>query len=278
MLMCPLMTVMQEDGFLAVALKYHHVVCRLISRHIAGERHALLEQLQQLFAEALADAGENYRNAAEVGMEVDADNESHVDRQYSIRRDIVDVNGKEYENVVEGHRLLQLIEVPAYIDNMHDLLEFRVRGNIPQDKAKMLKNRVSQYFGSPSAHTVKVRKMVENVDDFDYIIVKSEFEALVLECSLIKQHTPKYNILLKDSKTYPWICVSADEFPRTMATTVGTRHAVSTKTIRREKGYIKYLSLNEQINHDNSYRNFEEIVLYHNRTMLQQLILQSQVC
>ncbi|MBR0112130.1 MAG: nucleotide excision repair endonuclease, partial [Clostridia bacterium] len=60
-------------------------------------------------------------------------------------------------------------------------------------KAKALKNRVSQYFGSQNTHTKKVRKMVENVDDFDYILCGSEFEALVLECSLIKQHTPKYN-------------------------------------------------------------------------------------
>lgn len=79
-------------------------------------------------------------------------------------------------------------------------------------KAKALKNRVSQYFGSPSAHTVKVRKMVENVDDFDYIIVKSEFEALVLECSLIKQHTPKYNILLKDDKGYHYIKIAGDDW------------------------------------------------------------------
>ena len=55
-------------------------------------------------------------------------------------------------------------------------------------KAKALKNRVSQYFGSEHNHTVKVRKMVENVDDFDVILTDSEFEALVLECSLIKQH------------------------------------------------------------------------------------------
>ena len=68
-------------------------------------------------------------------------------------------------------------------------------------KAKNLKNRVSQYFqpNNPS-HTEKVRRMVENVEDFDYIVVGSEFEALVLECSLIKQNAPKYNILLKDDK------------------------------------------------------------------------------
>ena len=72
-------------------------------------------------------------------------------------------------------------------------------------KAKNLKNRVSQYFGNVSGHTVKVRRMVENVHDFDYIIVGSEFEALVLECSLIKQNKPKYNILLKDDKGYYFI-------------------------------------------------------------------------
>ena len=77
-------------------------------------------------------------------------------------------------------------------------------------KAKNLKNRVSQYFGNVSGHTVKVRRMVENVNDFDYIIVGSEFEALVLECSLIKQNKPKYNILLKDDKGYYYIRHKAD--------------------------------------------------------------------
>ncbi len=72
-------------------------------------------------------------------------------------------------------------------------------------KAKKLKNRVSQYFGSQNKHSIKVRKMVENVDDFDYILTDSEFEALVLECSLIKQNMPKYNILLKDAKGYSYI-------------------------------------------------------------------------
>lgn len=72
-------------------------------------------------------------------------------------------------------------------------------------KAKNLKNRVSQYFGYRSNHSTKVRRMVENVEDFDYIIVSGEFEALVLECSLIKQYSPKYNILLKDDKGYSYI-------------------------------------------------------------------------
>jgi len=79
-------------------------------------------------------------------------------------------------------------------------------------KAKALKNRVSQYFGSQHNHTEKVRKMVENVEDFDYILCGSEFEALVLECSLIKQHSPKYNILLKDDKGYSYIKVTGGEW------------------------------------------------------------------
>lgn len=77
-------------------------------------------------------------------------------------------------------------------------------------KAKALKNRVSSYFGSQNNHTVKVRKMVENVEDFDYIMCDSEFEALVLECSLIKQHSPKYNILLKDDKGYHYIKITSN--------------------------------------------------------------------
>ncbi|MDY6017397.1 MAG: excinuclease ABC subunit UvrC [Oscillospiraceae bacterium] len=79
-------------------------------------------------------------------------------------------------------------------------------------KAKALKNRVSSYFGSQNNHTTKVRKMVENIEDFDYIMCDSEFEALVLECSLIKQHSPKYNILLKDDKGYHYIKIINGEW------------------------------------------------------------------
>ncbi len=75
-------------------------------------------------------------------------------------------------------------------------------------KAKALKNRVSQYFGSDKNHDEKVRRMVSQVEDFETIITDSEFEALILECSLIKQHNPKYNILLKDDKGYHYIKIS----------------------------------------------------------------------
>ena len=84
-------------------------------------------------------------------------------------------------------------------------------------KAKALKNRVSQYFGSHTNHSPKVIKMVENVDTFDYIVTDSEFEALVLECSLIKQHSPRYNILLKDDKGYSYIKITNEPWQRIKA-------------------------------------------------------------
>ena len=72
-------------------------------------------------------------------------------------------------------------------------------------KAKKLKNRVSQYFQDTASHNEKTRAMVSQVDHFDTIFVSSEFEALILENSLIKRHQPRYNILLKDDKGYPFI-------------------------------------------------------------------------
>lgn len=81
-------------------------------------------------------------------------------------------------------------------------------------KAKALKNRVTQYFGSGNQHTEKVRRMVSNVEDFEYILCESEFEALILENSLIKQNQPKYNILLKDDKGYSYVKITADKWKR----------------------------------------------------------------
>ncbi len=72
-------------------------------------------------------------------------------------------------------------------------------------KAKKLKNRVTQYFQDTASHTPKTRLMVSHIDHFDVIVAASEFEALVLECSLIKRYMPKYNILLKDDKGYPYL-------------------------------------------------------------------------
>ncbi len=81
-------------------------------------------------------------------------------------------------------------------------------------KAKALKNRVTQYFGSNTNHTAKVIKMVENVYDFDTIICDTEYESLMLENSLIKQHQPKYNILLKDDKGYHYIKITNEDWPK----------------------------------------------------------------
>ncbi|MBQ4543978.1 MAG: excinuclease ABC subunit UvrC [Oscillospiraceae bacterium] len=81
-------------------------------------------------------------------------------------------------------------------------------------KAKKLYNRVNSYFRSNASHNSKTRMMVSQIYDFDYIITDTEFEALVLENSLIKRHMPKYNILLKDDKGYPSIRLSNEEYPR----------------------------------------------------------------
>ncbi len=81
-------------------------------------------------------------------------------------------------------------------------------------KAKALKNRVTQYFGSGNNHPEKVRKMVSNVEDFDFVLCDSEFEALILENSLIKQNQPKYNILLKDDKGYHYIKITNEKWQK----------------------------------------------------------------
>jgi excinuclease UvrABC nuclease subunit len=80
-------------------------------------------------------------------------------------------------------------------------------------KAKNLRNRVSSYFVI-SGHTPKTEKMVSHVNDFDIIITKSEYEALLLECKLIKKYSPKYNILLKDDKGFSYIDISEDDYPK----------------------------------------------------------------
>ena len=95
-----------------------------------------------------------------------------------------------------------------------------VDGNIIYvGKSKVLKNRVSQYFQNSAAHTPKTVAMVSHIDDFEYIITDTEAEALALECNLIKKHRPKYNILLKDDKQYPYVKITENEdFPRAFMT------------------------------------------------------------
>ncbi len=88
-------------------------------------------------------------------------------------------------------------------------------------KAKILKNRVRQYFQSSKNHSEKVKAMVKNIAEFEYIVTDSEMEALILECNLIKKYRPRYNILLKDDKHYPFIKVTTNEdFPRVFMTRI----------------------------------------------------------
>lgn len=85
-------------------------------------------------------------------------------------------------------------------------------------KAKNLKNRVSSYFRTDANHSAKTRVLIRKIADIKLVVVNNETEALLLECNLIKKFKPKYNILLKDDKSYPWICVSNEDFPRVFTT------------------------------------------------------------
>ncbi len=85
-------------------------------------------------------------------------------------------------------------------------------------KARVLKNRVRQYFQANKNHGAKVRAMVAKIVDFETIVTGTEVEALILECNLIKKHRPRYNISLKDDKTYPYLRVTAEDFPRIFLT------------------------------------------------------------
>ena len=106
----------------------------------------------------------------------------------------------------KAHRLPQLPGV--YL--MHD----RSGTVIYVGKAKSLRNRVSQYFADLAAHTLKTRRMVSNIDHFETIFANSELDALLLENTLIKKYKPKYNILLKDDKGYPFIRIGREDFPK----------------------------------------------------------------
>ncbi len=86
-------------------------------------------------------------------------------------------------------------------------------------KAISLKNRVRQYFQSPKNMPAKVRAMVSHIEEFEYITTATEMEALILECTLIKRYMPKYNVLLRDDKTYPYIKLTMNEpYPRLVKT------------------------------------------------------------
>ena len=85
-------------------------------------------------------------------------------------------------------------------------------------KAKKLKKRVSSYFHKEYSDYAKTRVLVKKIERIEYILVENEIDALLLENNLIKKHQPRYNVLLKDDKTYPWICIKKERFPRVFST------------------------------------------------------------
>jgi excinuclease ABC subunit C len=112
-------------------------------------------------------------------------------------------------------------------------------------KAKDLHKRVAQYFVSPDRLTRKTAVMVSKIADAQYTVVESEADALLLENNLIKQFKPRYNILLKDSKTYPWICVTNEEFPRVMLTRKlvkdGTRYFGPYSSVVHARNLVEFI-------------------------------------
>ena len=85
-------------------------------------------------------------------------------------------------------------------------------------KAKSLKKRVSSYFNKDSGHNQKTRKLISEIKKIEFTLTPTEFDALLLENNFIKQYQPKYNILLKDDKTFPYICILNERFPRIIST------------------------------------------------------------
>ena len=85
-------------------------------------------------------------------------------------------------------------------------------------KAKNIKKRVSSYFNRDHYENNKLKVLVKNIDRIEYIVVRTESEALLLENNLIKKYRPRYNVLLKDDKTFPWICIKKERFPRVFKT------------------------------------------------------------
>lgn len=117
-------------------------------------------------------------------------------------------------------------------------------------KAKDLHKRVAQYFVSPDRLNAKTRILVSKIADAQYSVVDSEADALLLENNLIKQYKPKYNILLKDSKTYPWICVTSDEFPKiylTRRVVKGNRYFGPYSSVIHARNLLEFISENYKI-------------------------------
>jgi excinuclease ABC subunit C len=129
-------------------------------------------------------------------------------------------------------------------------------------KAKNLRKRVGSYFTASRKHSYRIEHMVARIDDLAYTVTHSEIEALVLENNLIKNHQPKYNILLKDGKTFPYICIKNERFPRVMSTRnrqadgslyFGPYPSVSTMNAILDliRGFIKLRTCNYHLSEEN---------------------------
>ena len=112
-------------------------------------------------------------------------------------------------------------------------------------KAKLLKNRVRSYFQTQANHSPKTRAMVAQIHHFNYIVTNTEVEALILEDSLIKQFKPRYNILLRDDRRFPWIGLTNEAYPRLTAGYVMSLLQLAVATLASNAGYMDEGDLTE---------------------------------
>lgn len=155
------------------------------------------------------------------------------------------------------HKLRNLPEEPGvyrFLDKKGKILYI--------GKAKSLKKRVNSYFTGVAKHSYRILHLLENIEDVAYTVTNTEVEALALENNLIKQHLPKYNILLKDGKTYPYICITQERFPRVFATRQKTEPnaqyfgpyvnpGVMYTILELVNGYVKLRNCNYNLSEEN---------------------------
>lgn len=137
---------------------------------------------------------------------------------------VCELGGKIVNDIIKN-KLMILPDQPGCY-----LMKDRQGTIIYVGKAKVLKNRVRSYF--TGSHDGKTLRLVNEIEDFEYIITSSNIEALILEINLIKKHDPKYNIMLKDDKSYPFIKLTAERHPR----------LITTRNVKKDKGkYFGYI-------------------------------------
>ena len=148
---------------------------------------------------------------------------------------------------MDDQRLSRLKEQVALLPLLPGVYQFVDKGGtiIYVGKAKSLRKRVSSYFVNSREHTAKVRVLVKQIEEIRHIVVDSETDALLLENSLIKTLQPRYNILLKDDKTYPWIVVRRENFPRVQSTRIlqrdGSRYFGPYSSIMMQRSILEFV-------------------------------------